>query len=284
MNIRIIQVPYDSGYKDVRQGLGPAVIFQKGLDRNLEKQGHQVEALRIEAHLSFPTEIATAFELNRLLAEQVKSAERENAFPLVLSGNCNSCLGVLAGLESSRLGVVWFDAHGEFNTPETTGSGWLDGMPLAMATGRCWTTLLKTIPGFQPVQDENIILVGARDLDPVEEERLGQSGITLVRTGIMDESRLLETIDAPLDDLRSRVDGVYIHIDMDALDLNGGRANHLHPPGGITPDGCREIIARVKTRFPVRGATVASYDPAVDDGPALAAVVGMIETITASMP
>ena len=94
----------------------------------------------------FLSEIGTAFELNRLLSKEVKAAVGDGMFPMVLSGNCNSCLGTIAGINSGQLGVVWFDAHGEFNTPETTQSGFLDGMPLAMATGRCWKTILKTIP------------------------------------------------------------------------------------------------------------------------------------------
>jgi len=61
--------------------------------------------------------------------------------------------------------VLWFDAHGDFNTPESTLGGFLDGMALAIATGRCWTGLAATVPGFTPVAEENVVLVGARDLD-----------------------------------------------------------------------------------------------------------------------
>jgi arginase len=135
MNIRIIQVPYDCGYKDIRQGLAPEYFLSNNLVQLREADGHRVEVCRIEAKSEFTLEVGTAFELNRLLSPAVKGAIAAGRFPLVLGGrNCNSCLGSIAGINSDRLGVVWFDAHGEFNTPETTLSGFLDGMPLAIAT------------------------------------------------------------------------------------------------------------------------------------------------------
>jgi arginase len=150
MNIQIIQIPYDSGHKDIRTGRGPEHFLQNRVDQKLRDSGHQVVSFRIESKASFTTEIGTTFELNRLLAEQIGSTIRNKVFPIVLAGNCNSCLGTLAGIGQNGLGIVWFDAHGDFNTPETTVSGFLDGMGLAMATGRCWRSLLRTIPGFSP--------------------------------------------------------------------------------------------------------------------------------------
>ncbi len=157
MKIQIIQVPYDSGYRDLRQGCGPTYFIDQNLDGMLEADGHQVRTTRIDAKAEFTTEIGTAFELNRLLSVEVKAAVESGSFPIVLAGNCNSCLGTIAGIGSAKLGVVWFDAHGEFNTPETTRSGFLDGMPLAMATGRCWKSILETIPGFVPVKESHVI-------------------------------------------------------------------------------------------------------------------------------
>ena len=156
MNIRIIKVPYDCGYKDMRQGLAPDYFIKNQLVQILEEDGHQVDISRVDAESIFTMEVATAFELNRLLSREVGSAVSDGAFPLVLAGNCNSCLGNIAGVNPDRLGVVWFDAHGEFNTPETTLSGFLDGMPLATATGRCWKAVAKTIPEFEPVKESNV--------------------------------------------------------------------------------------------------------------------------------
>jgi len=94
MKIQIIKVPYDCGYKELRQGRGPAHFIQHKLDRVLEADGHQVKITRIDSKSPFRTEIGTAFELNRLLSKEVKTAVGDGMFPMVLSGNCNSCLGV----------------------------------------------------------------------------------------------------------------------------------------------------------------------------------------------
>jgi len=264
MQIQIIQVPYDSGYKEARQGAGPARFLQHQLDQVLEADGHRVEISQIEAQSDFTTEVVTAFELNRLLAVAVGTAIKAGFFPLVLSGNCNSCLGTMAGIGTARLGVVWFDAHGEFNTPETTLSGFFDGMPLAVATGRCWVSITRTIPNFSPVLDSNVILVGACDLDKAEQRQLEHSDLKCVRTGQLGEAAIRKGIEAALIDLRDRVSGIYLHIDMDVFDVNGGAANHFGASGGLSPDFMVEAVALVKKHVTVRGCGIASYDPAFD--------------------
>jgi arginase len=264
MKIQIITVPYDCGYKEQRQGLGPDRFFKHGIDQKLEADGHQVAISHIESRSDFTIEVMTAFELNRLLADEIRRAIENGFFPVVLSGNCNSCLGSIAGIGPENLGVVWFDAHGEFNTPETTLSGFLDGMPIAIATGRCWKSVAKTIPGFSPVAEENLVLVGARDLDAEEQKQLEQSEIQLVRTVTVEEVEILREIEAALIHLQSRVTGIYLHIDMDAFEVGGGTANHYDATGGMSPEFLIKAIALVKEYIPLRGCTIASYDPAFD--------------------
>ena len=263
MHINIIQVPYDSGHREERQGRGPKKFIQEGLVGVLEADGHKVDVSRVDAATSYTTEITTAFELNRALSVQVKAAVESKCFPLVLAGNCNACLGTLGGIDTKKTGVIWFDAHGEFNTPEITLSGFLDGMPLAMATGRCWQSILKTIPGFAPVPDERIMLVGAIDLDQAEEEAFARSAITVVppgdfkvgSAGIFEKSLL---------ELKQHVDSVYLHIDMDILDCGDVYANHLQISGGMQPDSLKKAIAMIKDHFTIAACTLASYDPAGD--------------------
>jgi arginase len=264
MNIQIIQVPYDCGYKDIRQGLAPAHFLKNNLAQLLEDDGHQVEVARIEAQSRFTLEVGTAFELNRLLSPAVKSAIAAGRLPLVLAGNCNSCLGSIAGINSKKLGVVWFDAHGEFNTPETTLSGFLDGMPLAIATGRCWKAVAKTIPGFAPVKESNVILVGARDLDAEEQRQLEQSDINLIRSEGREDGDILRSIEAALVGLQDRVTAIYLHIDMDAFEISEGRANHYGATGGLSADLIAEAIAITKKQFKIQSSTIASFDPAGD--------------------
>lgn len=281
MNIQIIQVPYDSGHKSIRTGRGPEHFLQHRVDQILRDCGHQVSSYRIESNTSFTTEIGTAFELNRLLAERISSAISSKMFPIVLAGNCNSCLGTIAGIGQSRLGILWFDAHGDFNTPETTVSGFLDGMGLAMATGRCWRSLLRTIPGFSPIPEANILHVGSRDLDPEEEGLLQQSGIEVV-TPREGESSFRKAIDTAFNKLRNKVTKIYLHVDMDVLDTGEALPNHLAVPGGLSVEVVEEVIRMVKERFEVCAGAMTSFDPDYDkDDKVLGAGIRIIKAFAA---
>jgi len=263
VNIQIIQVPYDSGHKSIRTGRGPEHFLQHGLDQILRDSGHQVESYRIDSKASFTTEIGTTIELNRLLAGQVSSAVSSKMFPIVLAGNCNSCLGTLAGIGQSQVGILWFDAHGDFNTPETTISGFFDGMGLAMATGRCWRPLLRTIPGFNPIPEANVLHIGARDLDPEEERLLQASEIEVIRPG-EGESSIRKAVGTAFNKLRDKVARVYLHVDMDVLDTGEALPNHLAVPGGLSVEIVEEFIGMVKERFEVCAGAITSFEPDYD--------------------
>lgn len=281
MNIQIIQVPYDSGHKNLRTGRGPGHFLQHKVDQILRDDGHQVGSYSIETNASFTTEVGTSFELNRSLAEQVRSAIRSNMFPIVLAGNCNSCLGTIGGIGQSGLGIVWFDAHGDFNTPETTITGFLDGMGLAMAAGHCWQPLLSTIPGFNPIPEPNILHIGARDLDPEEERLLQQSEVEVIRPG-QGDSNLLQAVDSALDKLRDKVARIYVHVDMDVLDTGEALPNYLAVPGGLSVDIVEEIIGVIKERFEVSAGAIASFDPSYDkDDQVLEAGIRIIKAFVA---
>src|SRR3712207_900590 len=176
MRIQIIQVPYDSGHRSVRMGRGPEHFVRNGLDETLRHNDHEVHTEMVEVTSTFRTEIKTAFELHLLVAERVRTAAQQGRFPLVLSGNCNTSVGTIMGLDPHELGIIWFDGHADFNTPETTSSGFLDGMGLAIATGGCWKPMAQTIPGFRPIPEANAVLVGSRDIAPAERERLRKIG------------------------------------------------------------------------------------------------------------
>jgi arginase len=266
MNVQIIQVPYDSGHKGVRTGRGPSRFIEHGINQILRDCGHGVNVCQIESTVSLPTEIGTGFELNRLLAESVRLAISNNRFPLVLAGNCNSCIGTIAGIDSSRLGIIWFDAHGDFNTPETTVTGFLDGMGLAMATGRCWQALLKTVPGFVPIPENHVVHVGSRDLDVEERKMLEQAGIPLVVPASKRETNILETLRTALTELKNHVDRVYLHIDMDVLHTEQGQPNHLAVPGGLPVEIVENAIGMVREYFSIEGCGISSYDPTHDKG------------------
>jgi arginase len=126
--VRLLEVPYDSGHRDVRMGAGPLALAAAGAAARLRDEGHEVHERLIEAS-SWRAEVVTAFELQRLVADEAAAARADCQVPILLSGNCNTTVGMLAGLAAAnrRTGVVWFDAHGDFNTPDIDEGGFLDG-------------------------------------------------------------------------------------------------------------------------------------------------------------
>src|SRR5262249_18142257 len=176
-----------------------------------------------------PAKIRPAFEWAGRLATTVRSARTAGHFPLVLSGNCNTAVGTLSGLTPARRATFWFDAHGDCNTPETTTSGFLDGMGLAMTMGLCWHHLGATVPGFQPVAAEATFLLGARELDPPEAALLQGSAVPAIPVGRIPEGLSALLARAPLADTLG-----YLHLDVDVLDPAVGHANYLPAPNGLS--------------------------------------------------
>ncbi len=281
MDIELILVPYDSGYKGVRAGCGPIRFLEHGLDQILSGSGHKVTVQQIDSCARLTTEIGATFELARNLAAVVRSAVDRQAFPIVLAGNCNSCVGTVAGIGPSELGVVWLDAHGDFNTPETTESGFLDGMGLAMATGRCWKALLRTVPGFSAIVDANVIHIGSRDLDAEEERMLKQSDIQLVLPNGVEASSVRRAVKTAFTELRRRVNRVYLHIDVDVLHVAGAKPNHLAVPGGVSVQLVEEFIGTAREMFEVCAVAITSFDPAYDrENRVLGAGIRLLEAAT----
>lgn len=259
MDIRLLLVPYDSGRHNVRMGAGPEHLRAAGLESRLAGQGHKVDLKVVEPpSVNWRAEVQTSFELMRVVAEHVRAARTAGRFPIVLSGNCLSAVGVIAGL-GAPTGAIWIDAHGDFNTPQTTTSGFLDGMTLATATGRCWVELARSIEGFEPVLDKAVVMFGTRDLDPGEGPALNRSGI--VRLGAEASP---EAIQAALQTVGQTMEKFYLHLDMDALDPSEGKANGYSARGGFTNEKLQALLAAVVANLPVQALTIASYDPAYD--------------------
>jgi arginase len=256
MKIFLLAVPYDSGHHNVRLGAGP-LILQKGLARNLSVGKHEVREAELSVDVSFPTEIATGFEVARRVAACISQTKEQQEFPIVFAGNCNAAaLGILSGLTGEE-GIFWFDAHGDFNTPETSSSGFLDGMALSMATGNCWTALTASIPGYHPMPEEKILLVGGHDLDTLEESRLRASSITVISP---------ETLRRNSGDLTffPTVTSVYLHVDLDILDPTFVKANAYAAPGGLFPDDLFSVISLIKKNHSISAIAFTSYDPSMD--------------------
>ena len=277
MGIRLIQVPYDSGHRNRRMGQGPFHFAAKGVAENLAEIAGSVKAVVVECNDPFPTEIATTFRLQRAISEQVQTALTESAFPLILSGNCDSTVGALGGFASHRLGLIWFDGHGDFNTPETSTSGFLDGMGVAMVTGHCWSAMTESIPGFHPLTEDRVALVGVRDLYEVEYSRLLKSEITLVQYEKMRDDGAIEVLEQVLHAWSGKLDGVYVHVDMDVHNPTLAPVNSYQPSEGLSPEEVQQCVRTIAANFRILGASVTAYDPDSDTaGKGLAAGLDLI--------
>lgn len=266
MEIQILAVPYDSGNYRARMGAGPEALLDAGLEDALRSRGHGVHTKIAELPQgAWTAEIQTSFELMRMLADAVRDAVALNRLPVVLAGNCNTAVGTVAGLGGSPA-VAWFDAHADFNTPETTASGFLDGTAVAMLTGRCWTQLTSTVPAFTPVSDHALCLLGTRDIDSLEGGLLDQSSVDVI-----DTRSLREKLPPTLRRLAEHADRIYLHLDLDVLDSSVARANSYAVAGGLTAEDVEYAFGELGRVLPIGAVTVSAYDPSGDTGGAAAA-------------
>lgn len=261
MRLTVLQAPYDSGQYAQRMGRGPLHLVERGLVRDLETQGHDVDLLPVRLPEGFVTEAGAAVEIQRRISQETSRALAEGRFPIVLAGNCSATLGVMAahGPIGVGVGLVWLDAHADFNTADTSTSGFFDGMSLSMVTGGAWQALAATVPGFRPVAERDVVLVGARDLDPAEEERLARSHIARVSAaGVPD------ALDAAFDHLNRRISRLHLHIDLDVLDPVVGRANVFAVSGGLSLVQAEMLVDAAGARFDIASLTLSAYDPEQD--------------------
>jgi arginase len=281
-DVRVIAVPYDSGHAGIRMGTGPKHLLDNGFGEALRSEGLELGVATVRHEGEPPAEVSTAFELHGLVSDRVREAVAGGGFPLVLSGNCNTAaIGAISGVGPEDLGIVWFDAHGEFNTPETTTSGFIDGMGLAIAVGHCWRRMAGEVPGFSPVPEENVVMAWVREVDPTERERLDASSVAVVDAGLIEREGTRELAGA-LDHLKARVGRVYVHLDLDVLDAGKvGKANEFASEGGPDAEELQAALGMVGERFEVVALGIASYDPSFDtEGKVLRAVTTSVGALT----
>ncbi|KAJ0114173.1 Arginase [Diaporthe amygdali] len=279
--ISLIFSPYHVGFRARGPGAGPGFLKARGLAKSLQVFGLPVHEVEIEPVDEFEGEIGRSFEVIRRTAKLVTQARQQNAFPIVLAGNCSSAVGVAAGLhasggfEDNQLGCVWFDAHDDFNTPDTVLSGYFDSMPIAMLAGQCWKGMLETVPGHRAISLDRLVHVGMRDVNDLERTRVEKAGFDVIWGSTerhIDFKAELRTVLQ-----RKQLRRTMVHFDVDSLDISIGRANRFAAPGGLLETdivGCFEEIS--KAAEPV-SLTVASFDPSYEGAQNLASVA--IESI-----
>jgi arginase len=258
--IRVIAMPYELGRLRGGVGRGPEHLLELGGVEALAAAGARVETELVELSQPFDNEIDASFELIRLVAERVRVARADDAFPVLLSGSCFAGVGVVAGLGEPVPGVVWFDAHGDFNEPASAVFGYFDGMGLAVLTGSAWQRLRSPVLP-EPVPETAVVLAGARAFDPPEERRLAGSDIAQLPPSELDSP---EALVAAVRALEPSPRGLYLHVDLDVLDSERTPVNAYSAPGGLSGTELADLIAALLSESPVQAVSLTAYDPECD--------------------
>ncbi len=241
LNISIIGVPLDFGQSRRGVDMGPSAIRYAGAVARIEAIGHQVAdegdihvstaAVREEHSDSTLKNLDEVIQVNTALAVRVSEVLKEGRFPLVLGGDHSIAIGTLAGLSDmyNNLGVIWYDAHADLNTAETSPSGNIHGMSLAVGIGLGHESLVNLYGAGRKVKPENVVIIGARSVDPGERKLIEEKGIKVFTMHEIDRYGMTVVMEDAIAYLRSRdVDGVHLSLDLDGLDP-------LYTPGVGTP-------------------------------------------------
>ncbi len=229
--------------------MGPSAVRVAGLNQRLTALGYEVkdagninvrnpEMLREEnVNAKYLPEI---FEACQALAEKVTAVLQHEAIPIILGGDHSIAAGSVAGLSAyyrkheQRVGVLWFDAHGDMNTPETSPSGNIHGMPFAAILGK-GAHELTHISGFAPkVYPEDCVLIGARDVDTVEAEIMRNSGVRIYTMREIDERGMSVCVDEAIQIASRNTVGFHVTMDMDFVDPDYAPGVGTPVPGGPT--------------------------------------------------
>jgi arginase len=205
---------------------------------------------------------------NALVADAVKAGVEAGAQPVLLGGTCSHLIGMISGLQqaygaTSRIGLLWFDAHGDFNTPRTTRSGMLGGMPVAVAAGLCHREWRELAGQVAPLPTDRIVIVDVRNLDPDEATLIAATDVQIARFGADGE---IDEIETAVADLAKRVDHLYLHVDADVLDASEQPNHPTAEPNGPSLAATNAALAAVMATGLVRAFGVVSVNPTGPEG------------------
>lgn len=264
---------------------GPATMAGGGIRDSLARLNAVVRSTEAALSAEESTEYGGWKRLGMALghfSDMVRQNEADGFFTVGLLATCPSMPGLVAGLQRSgpgrdplRVGMLWLDAHPDINTPETTRSGSLGGMPVAVATGRALQRMRLDAGLDPPLADQYVVMGGVRLTDPLEQDMLDNSRIEQV--SVDDLRRASPAVFAQLDRLNRISDKLYIHIDMDVLDPAEVPGHGNKVPGGPSSRELAALFEQIFARYPKASAIGFATIPAEDPGGvSIAAVNRMI--------
>ena len=275
LRIAVVKQPYHGGRNVAELSRNPDYLEEGGIRDLLAGEGYEVPP--VEGAALTEEENREYGEWHRMglanghLADLVAGNERNGFLSVGLLGNCNALMGMLGGFQHAdpsgrplEVGLVWIDAHGDFNTPETTLSGMLGGMPVAVSAGLALQRLRTESHLDPPISTEHILMVAVRDTDPEEEALIQAHGLARISTvDVRDRSEALHREMRRLSEL---TDIIYVHVDMDVLDPREVQGHSLNVADGPTSQELAAALTEM-FRYPkVAGLGIAST-PAYDADP-----------------
>lgn len=275
--IQILGVPIDLGAGRRGVDMGPSAIRYAQLADEIRALGLECEDL---GNISVPlAEQSSTPEDARLryLPFVIEAAERirnavisifsDEQTPLILGGDHSLSIGTLAALAQTwkNPGVLWVDAHGDFNTPQTTPSGNIHGMALAVSTGRGAPQLLKIFRSERFIDPTKIALIGVRTLDPGERVLLKESGVNVFTMADIDRRGLQKILEEALSRISLKIDALHVSFDMDALDPDVAPGVGTPVSGGLSYREAHLVMETVAESKLLRSLEVVEVNPILDE-------------------
>lgn len=273
--ISVIGVPMDLGQSRRGVDMGPSAMRYAGMFERLHNLNYTVKDL---GDLQIPLEqeeekeerlhnLQRVTSVNEELAHLVDQEVASGAFPLILGGDHSISIGSIAGIAKhySNLGVIWYDAHGDLNSDETSPSGNIHGMSLAVNLGIGHPSLTRILGGQPKIKPENVVIIGARSLDPGERELIKDQGINVYTMHDIDRYGMPQVMEKAIKYLQERTDGVHLSLDLDGLDPTEAPGVGTPVFGGLTyreSHVAMELLAQSKC---ITSAEFVEVNPILDD-------------------
>lgn len=245
--IEIIGAPTAFGQRKLGVNFGPDALRYASLIERIEDIGHEVidkgnvqspvlDMKKYKSEQKGLRNLEEVIAFSNNLYESVNETVEKGHFPLILGGDHSLSIGSIAGISKhyENLGVIWYDAHGDLNTLESSPSGNIHGMPLRALIGE-GDEALTNIGGYKnKVKPENVVLIGMRDLDEGEKKYIKEAGILTYTMADIDRLGMGQVISETIEYLKDKTDGIHLSLDVDALDPVETPGTGTIVPGGAT--------------------------------------------------
>src|SRR5699024_981787 len=245
--IEIIGAPTAFGQRKLGVNFGPDALRYAGLIERIEDIGHEVidkgnvqspvlDMKKYKSEQKGLRNLEEVIAFSNNLYESVNETVEKGHFPLILGGDHSLSIGSIAGISKhyENLGVIWYDAHGDLNTLESSTSGNIHGMPLRALIGE-GDEALTNIGGYKnKVKPENVVLIGMRDLDEGEKKYIKEAGILTYTMADIDRLGMGQVISETIEYLKDKTDGIHLSLDVDASDPVETPGTGTIVPGGAT--------------------------------------------------